>query len=262
MLAGDCLLLARCRVVIEVHFQAIELGQFDNTPSSIVLPYLRSMTLVPLCDPTVLLRHLDLPVLTLLEIHDYEGGALLDDVVFNLSIHRTSPQFKQLIIQDIICPVEQTLAFFNMSGIRCIPDVFRVSRRSYLNLRRRRDMADKKFKGGPFALRYQVGWTFQPDMEIGDETARDWKSAFWDYHGSSSGSVGQPNFDHVHRWWSLRPKLPPDHLLICRMSTTPPASSRFSARSGTRQAFGATIILLRMPGRPLTAYADYSHGLC
>ena len=46
----------------------------------------------------------------------------------------------------------------------------------------------------------------------------------------------------------------------CRLH--PPASSRFSAGSGTRQAFGATIILLRMPRRWLqTAYPDTCHGL-
>ncbi|KIK00215.1 hypothetical protein K443DRAFT_7802 [Laccaria amethystina LaAM-08-1] len=97
VLARDCLLLACCRVAVKVHFQAIEFGQFDDTPSSIVLTF---------CDPTVLLRHPDLPVLTRLEIHDYEGGVLLDDAVFNEFIHRTSPQLKHLIIPDILYPVE------------------------------------------------------------------------------------------------------------------------------------------------------------
>jgi hypothetical protein len=92
VLARDCLLLARCRVAVEVHVQAIELGQFDDTPSSaIVLPYLRSMALITFCDPMVLWHHLDLPVLTRLKIHDYEGGALLDDAVFNEFIYEPLP---------------------------------------------------------------------------------------------------------------------------------------------------------------------------
>ena len=41
VLTRDCLLLlACCRVAIEVHLQALELGRFDNAPSSIVFPYL------------------------------------------------------------------------------------------------------------------------------------------------------------------------------------------------------------------------------
>ena len=46
MLTRDCLLLACCRVAIEVHLQATELGRFDDAPSSIVFPYLHHSKVV------------------------------------------------------------------------------------------------------------------------------------------------------------------------------------------------------------------------
>ena len=47
MLTRDCLLLlACCRVAIEVLLQAIELGRFDDAPSSIVFPYLHHSKVV------------------------------------------------------------------------------------------------------------------------------------------------------------------------------------------------------------------------
>jgi hypothetical protein len=181
---SDCLdILACCSLAIDIFFESFipPLNQsIETITDSIFVPCLRSVTLRTHCDPAVLLRHLTLPVLTRMEIFIYQTNNFRDYLVFNEFLRRT-PQLKHLFLEDFFYEVQHTLTYANLEAVRCVPSVhFKVSEWACNQLHRRSEVENVEFKLDPFVLRYYVGWTSRPDMELGHDLPRDWKRAFWD----------------------------------------------------------------------------------
>ncbi|KIK00238.1 hypothetical protein K443DRAFT_100803 [Laccaria amethystina LaAM-08-1] len=127
---------------------------------SIFVPCLRSVTLRTHCDPAT--------------------NNFRDYLVFKEFLRRT-PQLKHLFLEDFFYEVQHTLTYANLEAVRCVPSVhFKVSEWAYNQLHRRSEVENMEFKLDPFVLRYYVGWTSRPDMELGHDLPRDWKRAFWD----------------------------------------------------------------------------------